>query len=1520
MSSVAMPDALAPFHPSVRDWFVDSFQQPTRAQSLGWPAIASGEWTLIFAPTGSGKTLTAFLWALDQLMFAPVPKKSERCRVVYVSPLKALAVDVERNLRSPLAGIANLAASRAEPFVMPTIATRTGDTPSAERSRFTREPADILITTPESLYLMLTSNARETLRSVETVIIDEIHALVPGKRGAHLALSLERLQRITEKPPQRIGLSATQRPLDEVARYMGGTDAAVAGGQWPVATAEDAATSAQLPPGTGNREPHDEAPPQLVTRSPQPHFRPVTIVDTGEKKKLRLTVEVPVEDMAKVNESLEIVSGPAAAPPARGSIWPAIHPRLLELIRAHSSTLIFVNSRRLAERLAAALNELAGETLVQAHHGSIARAQRTEIEDNLKSGKLPALVATSSLELGIDMGAIDLVIQIEAPPSIASGMQRIGRAAHHVGAVSEGVIFPKYRGDLVACAAVTDSMKRGSIEPTRYPRNPLDVLAQQLVAMVSMDDWTADELFAAVRGAAPYAELTRGAFDGVLDMLSGLYPSDEFAELRPRITWDRLSNAITARTGSKRVAILNGGTIPDRGLYGVFLLGAEKGAARVGELDEEMVFESRVGETFLLGASSWRIEEITHDRVLVSPAPGQPGKMPFWKGDQAERTVPFGEEIGKLIRELRAMSPAAAVNTLTKAHDLDRLAAENLLQYLDDQAAATGAVPDDRTIVVERVIDELGDWRVCVLTPFGGRVHAPWAMAVTAKIRNELAIEVETMWSDDGFIVRFPETEAPPRADIVIPDPDEVEQLVMRQLGSSSLFAAKFREAAARALLLPRMRAQGRTPLWQQRKRSYDLLQVASRFGSFPMILEAYREVLRDVFDVPALAELLKKLQQRTIRMIVADTQKPSPFAGSLLFRYVANFIYDGDAPLAERRAQALAIDQAQLRELLGEPELRELLDPAALAQTELELQHLDERHKARSADAIHDLLLRLGDLTADELRARSIAEVDVDAAMRDLAKQRRVIEVPVAREKRFIAVEDASRYRDALGAPMPSGIADRYLQPVADATGDLVLRFARTHGPFTPQDVAKRYGVGVAVVHNALERFVERGRLIEGEFRPGGTQREWCDVDVLRTIRRRSLAKLRHEIEPVEAPAFVRLLAAWQGVARKRRGLEPLLESIEALQGYPLVASVLESEILPARIDEYRPSDLDTLSAAGEIVWVGVEPVGERDGRIALYLTDHVPPPRADVELTELEQRIADHLRAQGASFFAQLHAAVGGFQNDVVDALWSLVWKGVVTNDTFHALRAYTRPPTRGKATRERAAFRSRRIAPASTQGRWSIVTAGAAMTQTARANAMAQQLLARYGVVIREAGAAENLPGGFSAVYPVLKAMEEAGRIRRGYFIATLGATQFASAGALDLLRSFRDESEEPETLILAATDPANPYGTLLKWPAPGLMRVAGASIITVNGALGAYVGRGEKQLTVFLPDDEPSRGNTACAIATALASLVHNGSRRAMLIAEINDVPVAKHDLAPYLAEAGFTPSALGYQLRAKIPEK
>jgi ATP-dependent Lhr-like helicase len=1492
--------ALDLFHPAVREWFTSSFAAPTKAQEQGWPAIADGDWTLIFAPTGSGKTLTAFLWALNGLMFRPRPPKEQRCRVLYLSPLKALAVDVERNLRAPLAGISNVAQSRGDDFTIPEIATRTGDTPQSERAKFGRDPADILITTPESLYLMMTSNVRDMLQGVETVIIDEIHALVPNKRGAHMALSLERLALRCAQPPQRIGLSATQRPLEEVAHFLGGAKPRTSN----AGAKESESSEAALHDEFGDR--HKVA------------FRPVTIVDTGEKKQLTLRVEVPIEDMARLTEP-ELSSGPASAGPRSPSIWPAIHPRLLELIRTHTSTLIFVNSRRLAERLAAALNELAGETLVAAHHGSIARAQRVEIEDALKSGRLPALVATSSLELGIDMGAIDLVVQIEAPPSIASGMQRIGRASHQVGAASNGIIVPKFRGDLIACAAVAEAMHEGAIEPTRYPRNPLDVLSQQIVAMVAVDTWDADELFVAIRTAAPFAELSRTAFDGVLDMLSGLYPSDEFAELRPRLTWDRVANTITARQGAKRIAITSGGTIPDRGMYGVFLAGTEKHqSARVGELDEEMVFEASVGETFILGASTWRIEEITHDKVVVTPAPGQPGKMPFWKADSAQRTVPFGEAIGKLVREIRASKKSDAIQRLTTRHDLDQLAAENFLQYLSDQEDATGAVPDDQTIVIERVMDELGDWRVCVLSPFGGKIHAPWAMVVAAKVRQQLALDVESMWSDDGFIVRFPETDQPPPVELIIPDPDEVEQLLLRQLGASSMFAAKFREAAARALLLPRTRIQGRTPLWQQRKRAYDLLQVASRYGSFPIILEAYRETLRDVFDVPALIDLTRRIRKRTVRVHTADTSKPSPFAASVLFRYVANFLYDGDAPLAERRAQALAIDQSQLRELLGEPELRELLDPEALEQTELELQHLDDRHKARSVDAIHDLLLRLGDLSIGELAARSL--IDVEPAMQELAKQRRVLEVTIARDRRFIAVEDASRYRDALGTPIPHGVAERYLAPMADPVGDLVLRFARTHGPFTPHDVAYRYGLGIAVIQHALARWVERGRLIEGEFRPGGTQREWCESEVLRIVRRRSLAKLRKEAEPVDPPVLARLFTNWQGITRKRRGLDSLLEVIESLQGFPMAASIFESEILGARVTDYKPSDLDTLSAAGEIVWVGAEPLGGRDGRIALYLTDNLPLLHQPQPLAE-ESPIVDYLRANGASFFHQIQAAVGGFPAELIDALWDLVWKGVVTNDTFHALRAFARTSSKSKGAPRPVAgarFRSRRIAPPSTQGRWSLVPTATA-NDTQRANALAQQLLARYGVVTREAPALENIFGGFSAIYPILRAMEDAGRIRRGYFVAGLGATQFAGPGAIDLLRSMREEPEQPETVMLAATDPANPYGAIVKWPESKftMSRSVGAHVILVNGLMACYISRGEKQLLLFLPDDEPSRSNVAREIARQLASLVRDGTRRALLIAEIDDEPASRSPLAPFLVEQGFSTTGLGYQLRQSV---
>ncbi len=1536
-------DPLGLFHPVVRAWFAESFAEPTPPQDQGWAAIARGESVLIQAPTGSGKTLAAFLWAIDRLMFETVPPVHQRCRVVYVSPLKALAVDVERNLRGPLAGIARLAERDGTAHAVPAVAVRTGDTPQRERARFRREPADILITTPESLYLILTSGAREALRSVDTIIVDEVHALVPTKRGAHLALSIERLEALAGRRLQRIGLSATQRPLDEVARYLGGARARASSPRAAVRSRGGARSPASAAAARGGSAGAESAIHGEFQASPgDVAYRPVTIVEAGRRKALDLRIEVPVEDMARVGQVAGASSGPAVQPPGRQTIWAAIYPRLLDLVRAHRSTLIFVNSRRTAERLAGALNDLAGETLVRAHHGSIAREQRLEIEEALKAGLVRGLVATSSLELGIDMGAIDMVVQIEAPPSVASGLQRVGRGGHHVDAISRAVLFPKFRGDLLACAAITRAMRDGLVESTRYPRNPLDVLAQQIVATVSVDRWKVDDLFALVRSAAPFAGLGRSSFEGVLDMLSGRYPSDEFAELRPRVTWDRVRGTVVARESAQRVAVTSGGTIPDRGLYGVFLAGAGKRGARVGELDEEMVFETHVGETFVLGATTWRIEEITHDRVIVSPAPGEPGKMPFWKADAPGRPLEFGERIGQLTRELRQMPPAAGIDRLVRGHDLDRQAAENLLRYLGDQARATGVVPDDRTIVIERCRDELGAWRVCLLSPLGSRVHAPWAMAATAHIRARLNIDVETMWTDDGFVVRFPDTDEPPDTALLVPAAAELEHLVIGEIGSTAYFAARFREAAARALLLPRRRPGGRAPLWQQRQRASDLLAVASRFGSFPIVLESYRECLRDDFDVPALVDLVRRIERRAVSLTTVDSDAPSPFAASLLFGYVANYLYDGDAPLAERRAHALAIDQAQLRELIGLADFRELLDAGALDELERELQCLDPKRQARSADGLHDLLLRLGDLTRTEIGARTVSP-GVAGLIDDLVAGHRVIEATVACERRYVPLEQAGRYRDAIGVTLPPGLPASLLLPSAAPLDDLVLRYARTHGPFTPAAIVDRYGLAPADAAAALQRLAAAEKLVEGDFRPGGTRREWCAPDVLRQARRRSLARVRHEVEPVEPAVLGRFLTTWQGVRSGRSGLDPLLDCIESLQGAPLPASILETAILPARIDGYDPADLDTLAAAGEVCWIGIDSIGRRDGRIALYLTDQLarlvparaPSPRRgaarDAEsLPAREAAIVDMLRRGGASFFGPIHeAAGGGYPGETVDALWALAWRGLVTNDTFQALRAFTSPPpARAERRAARAgAFRSRRLVPPSAEGRWSLIESrlSAVPDPTGWAAATSDQLLARYGVLTREAAAAEGIAGGFGAVYPVLRALEDGGRIRRGYFVAGVAATQFARPAALDLLRSLRAAPDQPEVALLAAADPANPYGTLLPWPAgaldhdvpaPAFARAAGASVVLVNGVLAAFLRAGSDEVTVLLPEAEPERSFTGLAVARCLAGIARSGEGRrgGLLVARVNGRPSAGHPVSPYLEECGFTASAMGYYVR------
>ena len=1485
--TVASPpnDPLATFSEPTRVWFGEAFARPTPAQVRGWQSISAASHTLIHAPTGSGKTLAAFLWCLDRLFTEPRPARPGT-RVLYISPLKALAYDVERNLRAPLAGIRRTAERLGQPLGEVRVASRTGDTPADARRELVKHPPDILVTTPESLYLLLTSQARELLRGVEHVIVDEVHAIAGTKRGAHLAISLERLAALTGTDPQRIGLSATQRPLEAIGAFLGGAG------------------------------------------------RIVEIVDAGTRKELDLEVIVPVDDMARMGDAIDLdeaPGGPAAAPDGRHSIWPSIHPRLLELIRAHRSTLIFVNSRRLAERLAARLNELAGEELVRAHHGSVAREQRLQIEEDLKQGKLPALVATSSLELGIDMGAIDLVVQIESPPSVAAGLQRIGRAGHQVGEPSIGKIFPKYRGDLVEAAVVVERMRAGAIEETRIPRNPLDVLAQQLVAICAHDTWTVADLHALVTRADNFRDLSREQLEGVLDMLSGRYPSDEFSDLKPRVVWDRQTDQVASRNDARVVAITSGGTIPDRGLYGVFLPGDDgtgRGGRRVGELDEEMVYESRVGETFLLGASTWRIEEILPDRVVVTPAPGEPGKMPFWHGDAIGRPVELGRAIGTFLRELEPLGTDAAVARLRDVHALDELAANNVVGYLAEQREATGALPTDRVIVVERFRDELGDWRIALLTPFGGRVHAPWSLAIEARLREQYSVDTQTIWTDDGIAVRLPEGVEGNGVSAVeaalLFDPDEIEDVLMSALGGSALFAARFRENAARALLLPRRRPGQRTPLWMQRQRSADLLGVASQYGSFPIILETYREVLRDVFDVPALKEVLGSIRSRGIRIVSVETRSASPFASSLLFDYVGNFMYEGDAPLAERRAQALALDRELLADLLGAEELRELIDPAAVADLELELQALTGGRRPRTLDGVADLLRRLGDLRTDEVVARVGGDLDAVAALSELESARRAVRMRIASEERWVAIEDAARYRDALGAEPPPGVAETWLTPTERPLEALLVRWAKSHAPFVADAPAARWSLATATVTDALRELAGAGTLLEGAFRPGEAGHEFTDPDVLRTLRRRSLARLRREVEPVDHEILARFLPSWQGVGSTAGGLGRLIEVVAQLEGVPIPASILERDVLASRVRDYAPRLLDELGAAGDVVWVGRGSIGREDGRIALYRRDRVDllaslEPGADRPSAPVHDAIRTHLQRRGASFFAQLRGVEpAGTDDEVLDALWDLVWAGEVTNDTFAPLRALSLPRSRSKARPRPGRLVS--LGPPRAAGRWSLVAdlVVEARTATERSHALATAMLDRHGVVTREAVAAEGVTGGYASVYPVLRAMEEAGRARRGYFVAGLGAAQFALPGAVDRLRAIRDSGDAAVgAVVLAAADPAQPYGAALPWPRGDdderlpLQRAAGAYVVLVDGHAVLYLERGGRSVLSLPAAAESDRAEVA---VRELARLVGEGPMRELRLERVDRLPPAESGLAAPLTAAGFRPTYRGWILR------
>ncbi|HXE99535.1 MAG TPA: DEAD/DEAH box helicase [Solirubrobacterales bacterium] len=1474
---------LAAFSDPVRRWFEASFAEPTPAQAMGWPSIVAGANTLICAPTGSGKTLAAFLWGIDSLSREP-ERLGQGVRIVYVSPLKALSYDIERNLRAPLKGIdASIS-----------VGLRTGDTPQRERQAMRRKPPDILITTPESLYLIMTSGAREILAGAEAVIVDEIHAVAQSKRGAHLALTLERLSHLVTAngglDVQRIGLSATQRPLERIARFMAGPR------------------------------------------------RDYQVADAGRPKELDLEIQVPVEDMTEPDASIEKRrdGGDAdfEADATSRSIWPAIYPELLKLVREHTSTIIFVNNRRGAERLAKRLNELANEEdsvelpateqagnapsgtgsgaetpveIARAHHGSLAHEERQVVEELLKSGQLPCLVATSSLELGIDMGAVDLVIQVESPKSVTRGLQRIGRAGHTIDEVSVGRIFPKFRADLLECAVVARMMREGKIEETVIPRNPLDVLAQHLVSMCADDEWEVDEVERLVTAAEPFSELSREQLENVLDMLDGRYPSDRFAELRPRLVWDRAAGIIRGRPGAKQLAVTNAGTIPDRGLYGVHL----PDGRRVGELDEEMVYEARPGQTFLLGATTWRIEEITRDRVIVTPAPGVPGAVPFWKGDGVGRPAELGKAIGAFAREAVSADP----KDLATNYDLDRRAAENLVAYLREQQAATRVVPSDETVVVERFRDEIGDWRLCVLSPWGGRVHAAWGLALSARIRDEHDLEADAIWSDDGIVVHLPDADEAPPSDLVLLDADEVEDLVVRELGGSALFGARFRENAARALLIPRAYPGKRTPLWQQRLKAQSLLEVAKDFPRFPIVLETYRECLRDVLDLPSLESLLRDLSTRRVSLVEVETPTASPFASSLLFDYVATYMYEGDTPNAERRAAALSLDRELLRELLGQEELRELIDPEALIEVENSLQHRAEIARAKDRDALQQILRRLGDLTTAECAERVAEGYSADSMLEKLERERRAARVRVAGQERWIAAEDAALYRDALGVPPPPGLPEAVLADLPDAMVALVRRYARTHVPFPTGQLARRYGADPSAALRELER---DGELVRGELLPGGSEREWCDPDVLRRLRRASLAHLRAEAEAVDPRELARFLPSWQNVdARRAAGAGPdrLREALVPLQGVALTPEVWERDVLPRRLGAYSPVWLDELCTAGELVWIGAGALGRSGGRVALYFREDVRlagPPPANLKLETSVGEAHDAIRellGQRPCFWLDLVGELDFGAEELHTALWDLAWSGEVTNDAFAPLRAPRLRSVQREQQRRGRRFAARRgAAGQAVQGRWSLTEPLFQNAPSAgpRLRAQAELMLERYGIVTREIVLAEGIPGGFASLYGEMSNLEMLGTARRGYFVEGLGGAQFALPGAVERLRSL--PSPDGRYLLLAATDPANPFGAGVPWPKRGdgpggrrPSRTPGAYVLLRDGEPLLFIERGGRGI-LRLRDLETE--GLADAVGE-LARAVQEGLLPRLGIERLDGEPVIGSELEETLIAAGFS---------------
>ncbi len=1157
--------------------------------------------------------------------------------------------------------------------------------------------------------------------------------------------------------------------------------------------------------------------------------------------------------------------------------------------------------------------------IARAHHGSLAREERLVVEEQLKAGQIPCIVATSSLELGIDMGAVDLVLQVESPKSVAAGLQRIGRAGHNVGDTSKGRIFPKFRADLLECAVVAQRMREGAIEPTVVPRNPLDVLAQQVVAMAAAEEeLNVDELYARVTRTHSYGELGRQQLENVLDMLDGRYPSSEFAELRPRIVWDRIAGVVRPRRGARQLAVTNAGTIPDRGLYMVTL----PDGRRVGELDEEMVYEARPGQVFLLGASSWRIEEIGRDRVIVTPAPGVPGAVPFWKGDGIGRPKELGEAIGAFSR----WAVEQSAETLAQSHDLDPRAARNLLDFLREQQEATRVIPSDRTIVVERFRDEIGDWRLCILSPYGGRIHAAWGLALSAKIRDELGLEADAIWSDDGIIVHLPDADEPPGAEFALIEPDVLEDAVVAELSSSALFGARFRENAGRALLIPRAYPGKRTPLWQQRLKSQTLLEVAKRYGEFP-------DHPRDLSRVPA-------GRPRSSWAARSPDPAPAPRAEHGRGRDADRLAVRLLAAVRLRRDVHVRGRHAQRRAARGGAVARPR--PAARAARPGGAARPDRRRRARPGRGRPPAALR-ADARDDEGRAARRAAPrrrpdergggaagrphasDAEAWLAELERERRAVRVRVGGEPRWIDAADAGMYRDALGVVPPGGLPEAFVANVPDALVKLLRRYAQTHGPFTTDEPRARFGLDPGPALRALER---DGEVVRGELRPGGVSgtREWCDADVLRRLRRASLAVLRREIEPADQRAFATFLPSWQGIDKHPpggAGIDRLREQLVPLQGLALTPSTWETEVLPRRVGAYSTTWIDQLCASGELVWVGAGALGRTNGKVALYFRDDAaligpPPVPGRAPALDLPEHLAVRERlAQGSCFFTDLLADLSIQPEQIQEALWDLAWAGEVTNDAFAPLRAprmtLVRAQRRAAARAGRPGrFSSRRGAGrAEVQGRWSLTAPlfaaapGAPSDPSARRRALGELLLERYGLVTRELVLAEGVPGGFSALYPELSQLETLGVARRGYFVEGLGGAQFALPGAVERLRAQRAPEESPP-IVLAATDPAQPFGAALPWPKRDgetrrPARVPGATVVIAGAAPVLYLERGGKALQVLAADDDAR----VMAALLALADHTRAGRIRRIALEKVNGEPVMGTRWEAMLAEVGFS---------------